>query len=161
MQQATSISFWETEGFAGLCMWSVLVVQLEQHVIYRLMAGGGQGGPSWHGRNWRRRTAVSGSSWQLTLKIEAPGDQVWDGMQLASYLEGGPDWFGWCTCTLIKNLIMMMMMRNIWWLMIFKTIVFPKILWGIPSECQTVWIQLRLSILSPLIWVQTFSRSLL
>ena len=27
-------------------MWSVLVVQSEQHVIYRLMAGGGQGGPS-------------------------------------------------------------------------------------------------------------------
>ena len=26
--------------------WSVLVVQSEQHVIYRLMAGGGQGGPS-------------------------------------------------------------------------------------------------------------------
>ena len=34
-----------------LGMWSVLVVQLEQHVMYRLMAGGGQGGPSLHGRN--------------------------------------------------------------------------------------------------------------
>ena len=38
------------KGFAGLGMWSVLVVQSEQHVIYRLMAGGGggggQGGPS-------------------------------------------------------------------------------------------------------------------
>ena len=38
-------------------MWSVLVVQSEQHVIFRLMAwgggggGGGQGGPSEHGRN--------------------------------------------------------------------------------------------------------------
>ena len=41
----------EREGFAGLGMWSVLVVQAEQHVIYRLKAGGGQGGPSKHGRN--------------------------------------------------------------------------------------------------------------
>ena len=32
------------EGFAGLGMWSVLVVQSEQHVINRLMAGGGGGG---------------------------------------------------------------------------------------------------------------------
>ena len=31
---------------AGLGMWSILVVQSEQHVIYRLLAGGGQGGPS-------------------------------------------------------------------------------------------------------------------
>ena len=30
------------EGFAGLGMWSVLVVQSEQYVIYRLMAGGGR-----------------------------------------------------------------------------------------------------------------------
>ena len=39
-------SFWEGEGFAGLGMWSVLVVQSEQHVINRLMAGEGQGGRS-------------------------------------------------------------------------------------------------------------------
>ena len=39
------------EGFAGLGMWSVLVVQSEQHVIYRLKAGGGQGSPCKHGRN--------------------------------------------------------------------------------------------------------------
>ena len=31
------------EGFAGFAMWSVLVVQSEQHVIYRLKAGGGRG----------------------------------------------------------------------------------------------------------------------
>ena len=31
--------------------WFGHVVQSEQHVIYRLMAGGGQGGPSLHGRN--------------------------------------------------------------------------------------------------------------
>ena len=30
----------EREGFAGLGMWSVLVVQSEQHVVYSLMAGG-------------------------------------------------------------------------------------------------------------------------
>ena len=36
----------ERTGFAGLGMWLVLVVQSEQHVIYRLMAGWGQGGPS-------------------------------------------------------------------------------------------------------------------
>ena len=82
----------EREGLPGLGMCSVLVVQSEQHVIYRLMAGGGQGGPSLHGRNWGRKTAVSGSLLQLTLKKGAPGDQVWDPLcvQLASYLEGGP-----------------------------------------------------------------------
>ena len=31
---------------AGLGMWSTIVVQSEQHVIYTLMASGGQGGPS-------------------------------------------------------------------------------------------------------------------
>ena len=36
----------EREGFAGLGMWSFLVVQSEQFVIYRLMAGRGQGDPS-------------------------------------------------------------------------------------------------------------------
>ena len=74
----TSTSFWEREGLAGLGMWSVRVVQSEQHMICRLTASGGQGGPSKHGRNWQRKTAVSGSSPQLTLKKGAPGDQVWD-----------------------------------------------------------------------------------
>ena len=41
----------EREGFAGLGMWSVRVVQSEQHMICRLTASGGQGGPSKHGRN--------------------------------------------------------------------------------------------------------------
>ena len=78
--------------FAGLDMWRVPVVQSEQHMICRLTASGGQGGPSKHGRNWQRKTAVSGSSPQLTLKKGAPGDQVWDLLcvQLASYLERGP-----------------------------------------------------------------------
>ena len=62
-------------------MWSVLVVQSE-----------GGGCPCLPGRHWRRKTAVSGSSRQLTLKIGTPWDQVWDllWVQLASYLEGGP-----------------------------------------------------------------------
>ena len=73
-------------------MWRVRVVQSEQHMICRLTASGGQGGPSKHGRNWQRKTAVSGSSPQLTLKKGAPGDQVCDLLcvQLASYLERGP-----------------------------------------------------------------------
>ena len=39
------------ESFTGLDKWSVLMLQSEQQVIYRLMAGRGQGGPSQHGRN--------------------------------------------------------------------------------------------------------------
>ena len=41
----------EREGFACLGMWSVRVVQSEQHMICRLTASGGQGGPSKHGIN--------------------------------------------------------------------------------------------------------------
>ena len=63
----TSTSFCGREGFPGLGMLSVLVVQSEQHVIFRLMAEGGKR---------RRRTAVSGSLRQLTLKKGAPGDTV-------------------------------------------------------------------------------------
>ena len=37
-------SFWEREGLAGLSTWSNLVMQSEQHVIYRFMAGWGWGG---------------------------------------------------------------------------------------------------------------------
>ena len=39
------------EGFAGLGMWRVRVVQSKQHMICRLTASGGQRGPSKHGRN--------------------------------------------------------------------------------------------------------------
>ena len=41
----------EREGFTGLGMWSVCVVQSEQHMICRLTASERQGGPSKHGRN--------------------------------------------------------------------------------------------------------------
>ena len=37
----------------------------------------------------------------------------------------------------------------------FQNQLFRKIFSEIPSECQIVWIQLRLDILSGLIWVQT------
>ena len=38
-------------GVDGLGMWRARVVQSEQHMICRLKASGGQGGPSKHGRN--------------------------------------------------------------------------------------------------------------
>ena len=41
----TISSFREREGFAGLDMWSVLVVHSEQHVICRWMEGGARKGP--------------------------------------------------------------------------------------------------------------------
>ena len=37
----------------------------------------------------------------------------------------------------------------------FQNQFFRKILSGIRSECQTVWIQIRPDVLSGLIWVQT------
>ena len=60
--------------FPGFGMWSVLVMQSEQHWIYRLRAGRGGG----HKLTWIKliKTALSGSSRQLTLKKGAPGDQV-------------------------------------------------------------------------------------
>ena len=40
-------------------------------------------------------------------------------------------------------------------LIYFQIQLFRKILSGIPSECQTDWIQIRPHILSGLIWVQS------
>ena len=40
-------------------------------------------------------------------------------------------------------------------LIIFKSIFLEKILSGIPSVCQTAWIQSRPDLLSGLTWVQT------
>ena len=40
----------------------------------------------------------------------------------------------------------------------FQNQFFQKILSGIPSECQTDWIQIRPDILSGLIWVQSVSK---
>ena len=94
-----------------------------------------------HGRNWHRKSAMSGNSHQLTLKKGALGDQVWDllCMQLASYLEGrGAHWYGWCTCTLIKNQIMIWFMNGVPRRMIFLTF-FWKSWWEIAKilECIT------------------------
>ena len=41
----------------------------------------------------------------------------------------------------------------------FQNQHFGKILSGIPSECQTVWIQIRPGILSGLIWLQTVCKA--
>ena len=40
----------------------------------------------------------------------------------------------------------------------FEYQFFRKILSGLPSECQTVWIQIRPDLLSGLIWVQTLGK---
>ena len=43
-------------------------------------------------------------------------------------------------------------------LILFQNQIFRKILSGIPSRCQTDWIQIRPDILSGLIWVQSVSK---
>ena len=60
--------------------------------ICRLAASGGREAQANMKETDKRKTAVSGSSPQLTLKKGAPGDQVCDLLcvQLASYLERGP-----------------------------------------------------------------------
>ena len=42
---------------------------------------------------------------------------------------------------------------------LFQNQLFRKILSGIPSECQTDWIQIRPDVLSGLIWVQSVCKS--
>ena len=64
----------ERKCFAGLGMWSVLVVQSEQHMINRWMAGGGQGDQANMEETVGER--LSGSTQQMTFKKGAPGDQV-------------------------------------------------------------------------------------
>ena len=102
--------FWRREGSAGMDM---LHAPMVQPFTYRLRESMGLGGPRWHGSSWQRGIAESGSSRLSTLRIDIPGDLVWDlpCMQQASYLEGAPlMWMLPCTCMLIKNLIMMMLM---------------------------------------------------
>ena len=104
-------SFWRREDYHGMDMWNAPMVQSRQPLTYRLMESVGLGGPKWHGSSWQRGIAESGSSRLSTLMIDVPGDLVWDlpCMQQASYQEGGPlCWYCPCTCTLIKNLIMIM-----------------------------------------------------
>ena len=40
-------------------------------------------------------------------------------------------------------------------LILFQNQLFRKMILEIPSECQTVWIQISLDVLSDLIWVHT------
>ena len=55
----------EREGFTGLGMWSVLVVQSEQHVIYRLMeVGRGRAGRP--NLTWKKLTERDCHEWRLT-----------------------------------------------------------------------------------------------
>ena len=71
----------------------------------------GKRGPKWHGSSWQRGIAESGSSQLSTPMIDIPGDLVWDlpWVQQATIWKGA-HWCGCCpcTCTLIKNLIMIM-----------------------------------------------------
>ena len=80
-----------------------------------LMESIGLGGPRWQGSSWQRGIVDNGSSQLSSLMIDPPGDLVWDlpCVQQASYLEEG-HWCGCCscTCTLIKNPVMMMLMNK-------------------------------------------------
>ena len=62
----------EREGFTGLDKGSILVVQSEKHVRRHR----GQSGPRYHGSPRRKKTAMNGSSRQLTLKKGSSGNQV-------------------------------------------------------------------------------------
>ena len=46
-------------------------------------------------------------------------------------------------------------------MLIFSKSIFKKTLSGIPSACQTVWIQIRTDIMLVLIWVQTVCKGYL
>ena len=89
-----------------------VTMQSRQPLTYRLMENVGLGGPRWLGSSWQ----LSGSSQLSTLMMETPGDLVWDlpCMQQASCLEGAHFCgYGPCTCKLIKNLMMMMILRTL------------------------------------------------
>ena len=105
-------SFWRREDSDGMDIWNAPMVQSRQPLTYRLTESVGLGGPRWHGNSWKRGIAESGSSLPSALMIDIPADLVLDlpCMQQSSYLEGA-HWCGCCpcTCTLIKNPIM------IWW----------------------------------------------
>ena len=82
----------EREGFTDLGMWSVLVVQSEQHVIYRLMSGRGAGRPK---LTWKKLTEKDCHDWKLTT-VDPQERSTWrsgvrSAMHAASQLPGsGP-----------------------------------------------------------------------
>ena len=101
-------SFWRREGSAGMDIWNAAVVQSRQPVIQV----DGKHGP---GRDCREQT----------LSAIGPYDKhTWRSgvryaMNAASQLSGmgGAHWCGCCacTCTLIKNLMMMMISAEKYW----------------------------------------------
>ena len=100
-------SFWRREGSDGMdveCCNGAVKTAFDIQVDERH----GPGRPKMTWNSWQRGIAESGSSRLSTLMIDIPVDLVWDlpCVQQASYLEGA-NWCGCCTCTLIKNLIMM------------------------------------------------------
>ena len=62
------------------------------------------------------------------------------------------------TCFLKKADLTLCMLHNFSWFLLYFKSTFPKIISGIPSVCQTVWIQIRTNILLVPIWVQTVSK---
>ena len=103
-------SFWRREDSNGMDMWNAPMVQ-SKPLTYRLMESMGLGGPRWHGNSWQRGIAESRSSQPSTLMIYL---QIWCEICHARSkpaISKGAHWCGCCpcTCTLIKNLIM------IWW----------------------------------------------
>ena len=110
-------SFWRREDSDGIDMWNTPMVQSRQPLTYMLMESMGLGGPRWHGSSWQRGMAESGSSRLSTLMIDIPGYGVRSAMHAASQLSGRGDSTNVdvapCTCTLIKNPIIMMMMISI------------------------------------------------
>ena len=87
------------------------MVQSRQPLTYRLMESMGLGGPRWDGNSWQRGIAESGGSWLSTLMIEICGDwcEICHACSKPAIWKGA-HWCGCCpcTCTLVKNLIMMM-----------------------------------------------------
>ena len=78
----------ERDGFAGLGMWSVLVVQSEQHVINRLMAGGGREAQA----NMEKLTEKDCHEWKL-MTVDPQERSTWrsgvrSAMRAASQLPG-------------------------------------------------------------------------
>ena len=73
------------------------------------------GGPGWHGGGWwGGRGGCGGGGSQLSaLVVDVRGDLVWDPPCSKPAIWKGAHWCGCCpcTCTLIKNPIMIM----IWW----------------------------------------------
>ena len=82
----------EREGFTGLGMWSVRVVQSEQHMIHRLTAGGDAGRPK---QALKKLTEKDCHEWKLTT-VDPQETSTWRSgvrsvMRAASQLPGkGP-----------------------------------------------------------------------